>query len=33
LARRQTKARLAQVERQIAELDTEIATLIAAGQT
>jgi len=30
--KRQTKARLAQVERQIAELDTEIAALIAAGK-
>lgn len=31
--KRQTKARLAQVERQIAELDTEITTLIEAGET
>jgi hypothetical protein len=31
--KRQTKAPLAQVECQIAELDTEIAALIAAGQT
>jgi len=33
ILKRQTKARLAQVERQITELDTEIAALIAAGQT
>lgn len=31
--KRQTKARLAQVERQIAELDAEIAALIEAGET
>jgi transposase len=31
--KRQSKARLAQVERQIAELDAEIAALIAAAQT
>ncbi|TQE92699.1 MAG: IS110 family transposase [Spiribacter salinus] len=31
--KRQTKARLAQVERQIAELDTEIAALIETSQT
>jgi transposase len=29
----QTKARLAQVERHVVELDAEIAALIAAGQT
>lgn len=33
ILKRQTKARLAQVERQIAELDTEISRLIAATQT
>ena len=31
--KRQTKARLAQVERHVVELDAEIAALIAAGQT
>lgn len=31
--KRQTKARLAQLDRQIAELDTEIAALIEAGET
>lgn len=33
ILKRQTKARLAQVERQVVELDAEIAALIAAGQT
>ena len=33
LLKRQTKARLAQVDRQIAELDAEIARLIAASKT
>jgi transposase len=33
ILKRQTKARLAQVERQIAELDAEISALIAARQT
>jgi transposase len=31
--KRQTKARLAQLERHVVELDAEIAALIAAGQT